>query len=542
MIYATWFSRFSEKRWVAAVTALTLIMNASASAAQSVSVTTYHNDTFRTGWNSSETSLTSSAVGSSGFKLLHQVSLDAAVDAQPLIVAGLSIRGAKHDVVYVATEGNTVYALDASSGAVLRQTNLGSPAPLPAICKSKTGATIGINSTPVIDPVAQAIYVIAYVDVSGTATYFLHALSLTSLADIVPPLIVSASSTLSNGKTAHSFNAGMARQRAALLETDGNLYAGFAGLCGQRNTTARGWFLGWNASMLAPLAKQYLNNRVLPNHSPKDFFLTSIWMSGFGLSAASNGHVFFVTGNTDPSGTTYDSNNAVNLSESVVEWSPTLGKVVSYFSPTDPGADVATLDRGDTDFGSGGVMLLPPQPGSDPRVAVAAGKIGIMYLMKQGKLGGENSANVLGEYTVGGCWCGPSYFEGSDAVGRVVSSGGSSIKVWEVQTSPATTLVADPGFATPSISTGQDPGFFTSISSNGTAAGSAVIWAVNRPFDATQDVTLYAFDATTGTPLFSGAAGTWPITANANIVPTVANGKVYVASYKVISIFGMAGT
>ncbi|HLZ99759.1 MAG TPA: hypothetical protein VKP66_17615, partial [Steroidobacteraceae bacterium] len=169
-------------------------------------------------------------------------------------------------------------------------------------------------------------------------------------------------------------------------------------------------------------------------------------------------------------------------------------------------------------------------------------KIGIMYLMKQGNLGGENSANVLGEYAVGGCWCGPSYFEGSDAVGRVVSSGGSSIKVWEVQSSPTTTLVPDPGFTSPSISTGQDPGFFTSISSNGTAAGSAVIWAVNRPFDATQAVTLFAFDATTGAQLFSGTAGTWPISANANIVPTVANGKVYVASYKVLAIFGVVGT
>ena len=536
-----WFSRSSEEIWLAPVVGLALTIGASASVAQGISVNTYHNDTLRTGWNSREISLTSSVVGGGTFGLLHQVSLDAQVDAQPLVVAGLSIGGATHDVAYIATEGNTVYAIDASSGAILKQANLGSPAALPAICNSKTGATIGINSTPVIDPVARALYVIAYVDVGGTPVYYLHALSLTTLSDTVPPLLVSASNTLSNGKTVYSFSAGMVRQRAALLETEGNIYVAFAGLCGQRNTTARGWLLGWSASMLAPLAKQQLTNRVLPSNSPNDFFLTSIWMSGYGPSSGSNGDVFFATGNSDPSGTTYDSTNAINLSESVVEWSPSQGKVVSFFSPTDPGADVATLDRGDLDFGSGGVMLLPAQPGLFRHLAVAAGKVGVMYLMKQGNLGGQNSGNVLGEYAVGNCWCGPSYFEGPDAIGRVVSSGGSSIKVWDVQSSPTTALVPDADFTPPSISTGQDPGFFTSISSNGTTAGSAVIWAVNRPFDTTKDVTLYAFDAAAGTQLFSAVAGSWPSSKNANLVPTVANGKVYVASYKMLSIFGIAG-
>jgi hypothetical protein len=197
------------------------------------------------------------------------------------------------------------------------------------------------------------------------------------------------------------------------------------------------------------------------------------------------------------------------------------------------------LDQRDADFGSGGVMLLPNQPGSVP-LAVAAGKAGIMYLMNRSNLGGENSGAVLGEYSVGGCWCGPSYFQGSDGVGRVVSSGGSNINVWKVQTSPTTALVPDSAFTSPSIATGQSAGFFTTVSSNGTTAGSAVIWAVNRPFDSTNDVTLYAFDAATGTQLYSGIAGTWPNTGgDANIVPTVANGKVYVAAYQTLSIFGV---
>lgn len=530
----------SRQAWLAAAVALGLLASTGASAGD-VNVVTYHNDTLRTGWNSAETALTSSSIAGGSFGLLKQVALDDLVDAQPLLVSGLTIGGTAHDVVFVATEGNSVYAIDASSGVILQQTNLGAPAPLNVACNS-TGTTLGIASTPVIDLASKTLYVIAHVDVGGAPEYYLHALSLTTLADTMPPLQVSASHTLSNGKTVYVFSAGEDLQRAALLEAGGNIYGAFAGACEKLDAVARGWLLGWSAATLAPLSKQQLTNQVLPADAPGSYFLTSIWMSGYGPSSGSNGNVFFVTGNSDPSGTTYNNKDAINLSESVVEWSPSMGKVVSFFSPTDAGADVATLDRGDLDFGAGGVMLLPTQPGSVPLLAVAAGKVGIMYLMNQHNLGGENSSNVLGEFTVGACWCGPSYFEGADGVGRVVSSGASSVKVWEVQASPTTTLVPDPGFTPPSISTGQNPGFFTSISSNGTAAGSAVIWAVNRPTKKNKDLALYAFDAATGKQLVTASAGTWPEPRDANLVPTVANGKVYVAGNKILFIYGIEST
>ncbi len=508
-----------------------------------VQVLTYHNNALRTGWNAAETSLTSSVVGGASFGLLHQVTLDDQVDAQPLLVTGLTVAGGTHDVVYVATEGNTVYAIDATSGAVLLSTNLGTPVPistLPGGC-NLNGNNVGINSTPVIDLASQTLDVIAYIyPSSGAQKFMVHALSLTTLVDKVTPVEVTASHALSNGTTLYSFTAKSSRQRAALVEANGNIYAGFASFCDLNANSSRGWLLGWNASTLAPVAPAQLYNQVLPSNSPDDYFLTSIWMSGYGPAWDGGSNLFFVTGNSDYSGTTYDNTNAINLSESVVAWSTTLNDVVSYFSPTDSPADVATLDKNDGDFGAGGVMLLPTQMGSFPLLAVAAGKEGNMYLMNQSSLGGEDSAAVLGEYGVGGCWCGPSYFLGSDGVGRVISSGGSNINVWKVQTAPTTALVADSAFTSPAISTGQDPGFFTSVSSNGTTAGSAVIWAVNRPFDSTHDVTLYAIDAATGTQLFSGVAGTWPNTSgNANLVPTVANGKVYVAAYQTLSIFGV---
>ncbi len=145
----------------------------------------------------------------------------------------------------------------------------------------------------------------------------------------------------------------------------------------------------------------------------------------------------------------------------------------------------------------------------------------------------------MGQVNIGGgCWCAPSYFTGSDGFGRVVSSGGNNLIVWEVEGGTAVHL--HKLVTSSAVEGGQDPGFFTSVSTNGTTANSAVIWAVGRPTNSDPaDITLYAFN-TTGKQLFSGVAGTWPnVNGNANIVPVVANGKVYVASYEQLSIYGL---
>ncbi len=531
-------------RRMASMLGLGAVFLAAAGAAAKTNVTTYHNDTLRTGWNSTEASLTPGVVTGGSFGLLHQVTLDDQVDAQPLVVTNLSIAGGTHDVVYVATESNSIYAIDAVSGTVLAQTNLGTPvsiSQLPGGCNNN-GNQVGVDSTPVIDAASKTLYVIAYVSGSGGVEFDLHALNLATLADRVPPVVVSAVQTLSNGSTTYSFTAAASRQRAALLEANGNVYAGFASFCDQSGDISRGWVLGWKTATLAPISQNELTNRRVS--SADNFFLTSIWMSGFGIASGGAGNLFFVTGNSDYSGNSYVKANAVNLAESVIEMSPDLKSVVSYFSPTDAGGTVSELDQSDNDFGAGGVMLLPNQSGSAPLLAVAAGKFGTMYLMNRANLGGQNSAAVIGEYSVGGCWCGPSYFKGSDGLGRVVSSGGNTIHVWDVKTSPSTSLVADPGFAPPSVSSGQDGGFFTAVSSNGTIAGSAVIWALTRPVNSDPaDIQLDAFDAGSGTKLFGATAGTWPNTGgNANLVPTVANGNVYVASYRSLDIFGATGS
>jgi len=190
------------------------------------SIPTYHYDSLRTGWNSKETTLTPQTV--SGLHLLTSVSVDEQVDAQPLLAPGLTIGGGTHDVLYVATENDTIYALDAATGAILLTRSLGQPVPrsvLPGQCNNNS-AVVGINSTPVIDAASSTLYVMAYTYESGTPIYRLHALDLTTLTDKVASAVVSASARLANGGT-YTFNAAVSRQRPALLAANGNIYAGF---------------------------------------------------------------------------------------------------------------------------------------------------------------------------------------------------------------------------------------------------------------------------------------------------------------------------
>jgi hypothetical protein len=512
------------------------LANALAAAAQ-FAVTTYHYDNYRTGWNARETLLTPTNVTSASFGLLFTVTLDDQVDAQPLLVPNVNItagtRPGKHDVVYVVTGNDTVYAIGAIAGDVLLKQSLGTPVRWPLGCR-QNGPNVGITSTPVIDLASNTLYVMAYTQGATGPAYRLHALDLGSLTDKVPPQLVSASHTLSDG-TSFVFNAAYQRQRPGLLLSDGYIYAGFGSFCDMGADVSRGWLLGWNATSLAPLsANQVLDTQAT---SPHAYFLSSIWMSGAAVAADDSDNVVFVTGNSDPSGTTYD--GVSNIPESVVKTSSDLTTVVDLFTPWDQ----PTLDENDWDFGSGGVLVLPDQPGSTPHLAVAAGKDGNMYLMNEDNLGGYSPTknNVLGTYEIGRCLCGESYFVDPNNGASVVSSGARNVTLWKLKTSPAPALSKVRN--SPLIVNGQGQGFFTSVSSNGKT--NPIIWAVSRPASAvSKDISLYAFNPDSGgsimTKLFQGIAGTWPyFTAHSNLVPIVANGKVYVASYKQLAIFGL---
>jgi hypothetical protein len=501
-------------------------------AAAQTAITTHHYDNYRSGWNQNETTLTPANVNSNSFGLLKSVALDAQVDGQPLVVPGVLITAGKfqgtHDVVYVATEGNTIYAIDAESGTVLLNPNFGTPVQPPAICGTST--SLGIHSTPVIDLTSNTLYALVYTQDTTGPAYRIHALDLGSLTDKVTPQLVTASHTLTDGTT-FNFNATYQRQRPALLLANGNVYAAFGSFCDTQANLSRGWLLGWNTGSLTPLPPNQLVDTQAT--APSSYFLSSIWMSGNGPAADDSGNVLFVTGNSYY--TTYD--GVTNVQESVVKTSPTLSGVMDLFTPNNQDS----LDLGDLDFGAGGVLVLPDQPGATPHMAVAAGKLGTMFLLNEDHLGGFATHNhVLGSYNVGACWCGESYFvDPKDGAPRIVSSGGKSIQVWKLRTSPSPglTLVGSSG----SIGGGQTPGFFTAVSSNGKT--NAIIWALSHPAG-NATINLYAFNPDLGgtkiKQIFRASAGSWPNPANnSNQVPVVALGEVFVASSQQLQIFGL---
>lgn len=530
----------------------------------STAVTTYHYDTLRTGWDNNEKTLTATGFPST-FSRLQSVTLNPntkeSVSAQPLVVPGVTLNsgpyaGTKHDVVYVVTEYNNIYMIDASNGAILNTpTNLGPPVPAPFSC-NVDGNFVGIDSTPVIDVAAQTMYVMAYVN-GSSPTYQLHALNLADLTDKPSsPVTVKAQKT-ANGAT-FTFNPTYQRQRPALLKLNGNIYAAFGSWCDYHADQSRGWVLGWNATTLSALTTSELTDT--QTTSPTNYFLSSVWMSGYGI-AGQGTRTYFATGNSDcnyyvnpeicPPSTTY--NGTTNIQESVVMLEGDLVHLWGTFTPS----NVATLDFEDFDFGSGGVLIIPDQIGPVP-MAVAAGKEGTLFLLNRAAMwgGGFNPGAILdmqqSAAILSGCWCGSSFFMGSDGIGRVVTSQGTTLATWQIQLSPSPHLVLEGSAVIPTVSgdtdSGEDPGFFTVVSSNASQPGSAIIWAVGRP-TTTTDVPLFAYSTTasSGTlPLiFASAsaqpAGSWPYWGNANIVPVVANGKVYVASDNTLTIFGAAG-
>jgi hypothetical protein len=513
-----------------------LLASSALLAAGQTSITTYHYDNYRTGWNSHESVLTPAEVHGSTFGIQETIPLDDQVDAQPLVMYKVKITTGAfkgvHNAVYVATENNTVYAIDISSGAILLQANFGPPVVKPLGC-GPNNPDVGVNSTPVIDPSSNTLYVVVYTQQTAGPAYYVHALDLGTLKDKVKPRLITASHTLTDGST-FAFNATYQRQRPALLLANSTVYASFGSFCDKSPDLSRGWLLGWQTGTLTPIAANELTDTQLSDAD--DYFLSSIWMSGYGPAADDEGNVLFVTGNSDKDGLTYD--GVTNLQESVVKVSPDLSTLLDIFTPS----NVAQMDEHDLDFSSGGVMVLPDQSGSIPHMAVAAGKVGSMFLMDEDDLGGfsTTSNNVLGTYTINPCWCGESYFvDPKDGAGRVVSSGGNNVIVWKVLTSPTPSLTQVTSSADLDA-TGT--GFFTSVSSNGTA--NPIIWALSRPTGTLTAISLFAFEpdigGTTMKTLYTTTVGNWPAKgANTNLVPVVADGKVFVASYKELVILGL---
>ena len=501
-------------------------------------VTTHHYNSMRTGWNSSEVKLTPSTIQNGSFGLLKTIALDEQIDAQPLVISNLEIAGESHEVAYVVSENNTVYAIDVPSGSVLQQRNLGPPVTAGRnglIQCGNNSNNIGITSTPVIDRGSNSLYLIAYTAENSQPVYRIHALDLISLGDKAPPQRIVATAALSDGST-YSFNGKVSRQRSALaLSNDKKtIYAAFASYCDHDVSVTRGWIMEWDAKSLSLIGSAVSDHRAA---DADNYFLTSIWMSGSGPAIDADGNVYFITGNSKLEAAA-DPDPTKTMRESVIKMRSNLGAVSDFFTPR----DAAALDQLDNDFGSGAVLLIPDRPGSDLHLAIAAGKTGDLFLLDRDNLGKfDGSKNhVLDTQSIGRCWCGQSHYVGADGVGRVLSSGGSELTSWKVETAPKPSLVKEWDASASFTTNVFQKGFFTAISSNDDKLGTAVVWAVERPTSAPPTLTLWAFDAVNGAKLAAVPAGNWPNTGGAaNTVPVVANGNVLVASNRALMIFGL---
>jgi hypothetical protein len=521
-------------------------------------VWTQHMDNWRTGWNYNETILTPENVASTQFGQIAAVPLTNMGDAQPLIVPNQQITCPKkavslhitcqaglsgvYEVVYVVAKSGTVYAINAANGAILLQ----------RVFYPKASATAFKATTPVIDTALHTIDVVVNGPVDGEQSFTLHALNLADLKDFVSAHVITGSNTsypLTNG-VIYDFNPTVLEQRTALLLANGNIYAAFKAL-GEDipavQSIGRGWLLGFSAQTLEPLPTPLLTDGVAT--SENNFFISSIWMSRSGPAAdaaAGGSNIYFSTGNSDPSGTSY--NPPYNIEESVVQVTPNL-QISSIFTPY----NFATLDAKDMEIGSGGVMVIPTNwpwyPAPNPSLVVTAGKDGRMFLLNANSLGGYTPGgpdNVLNMEKIGGCWCALSFFTGPDGIGRIVSSGGNTLSTWQIiQTPSSTTLVQEASVQIP-LSVRQRkaaPGFFTTVSSSDTTMDAGIIWAVGIPAATPQTLTLYAFASTPSNGTFQllnqVTAGVWNSASNPNSVPVVANGQVYVASEGMLTIWGL---
>jgi hypothetical protein len=341
-----------------------------------VSVTMHHNDVGRTGQNLNETILNTSNVSVNQFGKLFACQVDGYVYAQPLYVAQVTISSALHNVVYVATENNSVYAFDADHGAQLWHVNLGTPVPSTDISSTYKDLTpvIGITGTPVIDPVSSTIYLVAKTKNTSNNTYHqnLHALDITSGAEkpgspVEITASVPGSGSGSSGGTI-AFQPLYQLNRPGLLLLNGVMYIAFGshGDIGPYH----GWVLGYNASTLAQLAVF----NTTPNGSE-----AAVWQGGQGLVADAD-NIYFMTGNG-----TFDANTGgTDYGDSVVKLATSTGLSVSdYFTPDTQGS----LNQTDADLGSGGPILLPGTSS-----IVGGGKDGILRLINTASMGAFNAA------------------------------------------------------------------------------------------------------------------------------------------------------
>jgi hypothetical protein len=500
-------------------------------------VLTWHNNVARTGQNLSEAILTPALVNSTNFGLIANVGVDGKVDAQPLYVSALTLgTQGTHNVLYIATEHDSVYAVNADSGAIYWQKSMlgtGETTSDDRNCSQVT-PEIGITATPVIDRGAGAhgtIFLVAMSkDASGNYYQRIHALDLTTGAEQPnSPVVVKATypgtgDGSSSGTV--SFSPGQYKERSGLLLLNGTLYTSWGSHCDFRPYA--GWLMAYSEANLT----QTSVIDFAPNGSD-----AALWNAGAGPAADASGNIYVALANG-----TFDTTLTAGGFPSASDYGNAVAKVVlqsgklnlldywtMYNSDTESGGDV--------DLGSGGLMLLPDQvdaTGVTRHLAVAAGKDTNLYLVNRDSMGHYDANNdgtiyqQLSGALPGGVWSSPAYFNGRVYYGSV----GSTLRAFQLSHGKLLTSVVQ----TTSTSFGY-PGTTPSISAYGATNG--ILWATENTSPAVLhayeagnlDIELYNTDEAPNARDHFGVG-------NKFIAPTVVNGKVYVGTTNSVGIFG----
>jgi hypothetical protein len=488
----------------------------------------YDND--RSGANTAETSLTTANVQSPKFGLLFSRTLDGIAQAQPLYVPGLTIKGSKRNVVFVATEHDSVYAFDADDPTAtdpLWRVSLGPAAPA---SKAVYGCAdlspeVGVTSTPVIDASTGTIYVVAKTMDAGAYHHRLHALDITTGAARHAPVEITATvSGTGNGSVGGklTFSPDKQLNRVGLLLHQGAIYVAFGSHCDAK--PAHGWVMAYDAASLAQRAA-YVTT---PNGS-----LGCIWQAGIGLSADASG-VYFAAGNGD-----FDAQGkGAQRGQSVARM--TLGgaglTVADWWTP----AAAGTMNGADQDLSTAPIL------GAGTRYVFVGAKDAHLYVLDRTQLGGLHTGGDQIVQTIplsGHLHGGPVFWNGPAGASIFLWAEGGPLRAYRVGANGLDpTPTSSNGVATPT-----HPGGMVTLSSNGTQPGTGIVWVALAPTgDAWHGLVpgaLYAFDAAdVSKQLFSSDAR--PADALGTFAkfspPVVANGKVFVGTASnALRIYGL---
>jgi hypothetical protein len=511
----------------------TLTVAAGTAMARGVDVTTYKNDLNRSGQNLSESTLTLTNVASSTFGLLRLLPVDGRVDAQPLYLSALSFAGGTFNTVFVATEHDSIYAFDSDSGAILWHVSLLGTGEMPSDNRGCSQVTpeIGVTSTPVIDRTAGAhgmIFVVAMsIDSSSNYHQRLHALDITTGAELLSGPVEISASFPASGTATSSFAAASYEERAALLLSNGTIYTSWTSHCD--NAPYGGWIISYAESTLA-------RNGVL-NIAANSSAGPAIWMAGGGPAVDASGNIYLLSAN-GAFETTQDANgfpSRQDYGNSFLKISNSAAglSVLDYFAMSNEVAE----SNADQDLGSGGELLLPDMTDSSNTIRhlmVGAGKDGNIYVVDRDSMGkfkpGSNqNYQTLNGVLPGGIWSTPAYFNGSlyygDVSGTLKAFAISGAKLGTTPQSQSATQFTYPGTA-------------PSVSANGTANG--IVWAHEN----TATAVLHAYDATNlAHELYNSnqaAANRDQFgTGNKYITPVIADGKVFVGTTNAVAVFGL---